>query len=276
MDLTQFNDFDEIDFSSSASPRHEKRRPIRPDALVNPTSVLDDQLLPFIEDGWISSVGPVLKTGKEAIVYRCPGGNRLPEQEVAIKVHKSMETRSFKAMSGYLEGRFYEAGMNRRNTLHALSSPNVLQSMWVSAEWEKLNILHRHGIRVPVPYFCTDCALAMEFVGNESAAPRLVDYPLSETLLHSMGRSVLHSIHRMLELDVVHGDLSCYNILIHQDQAVLIDFPQAVNPRFNSQACAMLERDIRNILSFFELEPDPPSVARALAEEWWMALEDQR
>ena len=55
----------------------------------------------FLINGIIADRGPVLKQGKEACVYYCPG---LQTQSVALKIYKDIGTRSFKAVSKYLEG----------------------------------------------------------------------------------------------------------------------------------------------------------------------------
>ena len=55
----------------------------------------------------------------------------------------------------------------------------------------------------------------------------------------------------MLGANVVHGDLSPYNILWWKDRATIIDLPQAVDPRFNRNARMLLERDIANVCKYF-------------------------
>jgi RIO kinase 1 len=56
----------------------------------------------------------------------------------------------------------------------------------------------------------------------------------------------------MLFRDVVHGDLSAYNILVWDDDITVIDFPQAVDPKLNRHAQAFLERDVQRLGEFFE------------------------
>jgi RIO kinase 1 len=51
----------------------------------------------------------------------------------------------------------------------------------------------------------------------------------------------------MLQLGLIHGDLSEFNVLIGQDGPVIIDLPQAVNAAGNNAASSMLERDVNNI-----------------------------
>ena len=73
--------------------------------------------------------------------------------------------------------------------------------------------------------------------------------------------------------NVVHGDLSAFNILYHEGQLRIIDFPQAVDPRQNQNAKALLERDISNVLQYFArhrvgLERDATRMANNLWNLW--------
>jgi len=67
-------------------------------------------------------------------------------------------------------------------------------------------------------------------------------------------RRLLHTLMREVELwlahNVVHGDLSPYNILWWRGSATVIDFPQAVDPRVNANAQALLSRDIENVCRY--------------------------
>jgi RIO kinase 1 len=56
----------------------------------------------------------------------------------------------------------------------------------------------------------------------------------------------------MLYRDIVHGDLSSYNVLVWDGEVILIDFPQAVDPKKNRHAQAFLERDVRRIGAWFD------------------------
>ena len=55
----------------------------------------------------------------------------------------------------------------------------------------------------------------------------------------------------MYKVGLIHGDLSSFNILNHNNKPVLIDFSQGTLVRTpNSEE--LLERDVRNILKFFK------------------------
>lgn len=211
----------------------------------------------FVAEGVISACGPVLKQGKEACVYRCPTGETTDSREIAVKVYKNIEHRSFKAMSGYLQGRFMEAGISRRDTMHILSTPSVLQAFWVDSEFSVMQRLHDEGLPVPRPVAKGTTALAMEFIyadGTFEAAPRLRDFRCGREERREIKSTLLYAIKDMLNLDIIHGDLSPYNVLVSNGKPVIIDFPQAVDVRYNSRGQAMLERDILNICRYC---PDP-------------------
>ena len=48
-----------------------------------------------------------------------------------------------------------------------------------------------------------------------------------------------------------HGDLSPYNVLVHNHRLVLIDLPQAVDLVGNPQGFTFLRRDCDNICTWF-------------------------
>ena len=43
------------------------------------------------------------------------------------------------------------------------------------------------------------------------------------------------------------GDLSAHNVMMHEDRAIIIDFPQSVDPRLNHDAAPLLARDLENV-----------------------------
>ena len=66
-----------------------------------------------------------------------------------------------------------------------------------------------------------------------------------------MLRRLLGNIETLLAHNRIHGDLSPFNVLVWEGRPVLIDFPQAVDPRMNGNSYALLHRDVENLCRFF-------------------------
>ena len=71
----------------------------------------------------------------------------------------------------------------------------------------------------------------------------------------------------MLRLDVVHGDLSPFNILYLDGDIRIIDFPQACHPQHNPNAWRFFLRDVTRVCEYFGGEGvpvNPESLARRI------------
>src|SRR6185295_10339996 len=88
----------------------------------------------------------------------------------------------------------------------------------------------------------------MEFFGEgAAAAPPLHAVRLEPAEAQRVYDFVLANVERMLARNVVHGDLSPYNILYSRGNVRIIDLPQAVDARFNGSAFDLLRRDVENV-----------------------------
>jgi RIO kinase 1 len=68
----------------------------------------------------------------------------------------------------------------------------------------------------------------------------------------------------MARAGLAHGDLSPYNILVHNGRLVLIDLPQVVDVVTNPRGREFLVRDVRNVAKWFGargLDVDPDDLA---------------
>ena len=79
---------------------------------------------------------------------------------------------------------------------------------------------------------------------------------------------LLWNIELMLDCDLVHGDLSPYNVMLHDDRAVIIDFPQTIDPRLNENGAALLARDIDNVCRWAEKHGVHRPAGRISARLW--------
>ncbi|MCH8316040.1 MAG: hypothetical protein IIA64_08715 [Planctomycetes bacterium] len=206
---------------------------------------------PFIEDGWITDVLFEVKSGKEATVFCCEGGVRSEFPLVAAKVYRPIESRQFRNDAMYIGGRLHMAREGRAKRAVQKSSAfgkKVQYGTWLYQEWEVMNVLHEAGAAVPQPLALGERAILMRFLGDESgASPMLHEIAPDRATVARIIDDVLWNVELMLDCDCVHGDLSPYNILLHEDRAIIIDFPQAIDPRLNQHGYALLARDIDNV-----------------------------
>jgi len=205
----------------------------------------------FLDEGWIDEILNEVKSGKEATVFCCRGGPRSPVPVVAAKVYRPIETRRFRNDAMYVGGRLHVVrnGREKRAVESGSSFGRKVQyGTWLYQEWEVLNVLHEGGVSVPRPLSCGDRAILMEFLGEGShAAPLLHETEPDRATVSRLVDDVLRDVELMLDHDCVHGDLSAYNIVLHEGRAVIIDFPQAVDPRLNENGCMLLARDVSNV-----------------------------
>lgn len=230
----------------------------------------DEQLALLDElagEGLIEDVLGVVKSGKEATVYRCT--RRETGALVAVKVYRGTDVRGFANDAQYREGRL------RRKTRYSRAIETKTRrgrefafGAWVHDEYETLRTLHAAGADVPAPYALRERAIVMEYIGDDDEpAPALANVRLAQGDARDALAAILRNVELALACDRVHGDLSPFNVLYWEGRVRLIDFPQAVDPRFNSNARALLERDIGNICAYFQrdgLAVDGLGIARDL------------
>jgi RIO kinase 1 len=208
------------------------------------------RLIPLIEEGLIDEVISQLMSGKEATVYVVRSG----DSTRCAKVYKDAKQRSFRQAASYRDGRKVQNSRQARAMEKGTRYGRQMQEeSWQNAEVDALFRLANAGVRVPQPYICTDGVLLMELVvdDEDNVAPRLNDVDMTEDRALELHGQILHQVVLMLCAGVIHGDLSEYNILLSSDGPVIIDLPQAIDAAGNSEAAAMLERDVTNLAVFF-------------------------
>jgi RIO kinase 1 len=109
----------------------------------------------------------------------------------------------------------------------------------------------------------------MTYHGDERiAAPTLNTIALEPDEARGLFRQVLHNVELMMQLGMIHGDLSAYNILYWEGGITLIDFPQVVNLHTNEKARFILGRDIERICEYF-IQQGVDCHPRRIAEDLW-------
>jgi len=204
----------------------------------------------LVAEGLVDEVIRQLMSGKEANVYMV----RCGEEIRCAKVYKEANQRSFRNNASYQEGRKVKNSRQVRAMAKGTRYGRQKQEeAWQSAEVDALYRLAAAGVRVPQPYLCYEGVLLMDLVTDAEGhpAPRLNDIELSAEQALEFHARLLNQVVRMLCAGVIHGDLSEYNILVGGDGPVIIDLPQAIDAAGNSNAGAMLERDVANLASYF-------------------------
>ncbi len=229
--------------------------------MVNP-------LEPLLADGVIDEVLSRLKSGKEADLWLVRHG----QEVVAAKVYKSRQTRSFKNNSAYLEGRRTRNSRTQRAMDRGSKfGQAAAEEAWKTKEADALHALHAAGVRVPRPVLFYEGVLLMEVVVDAAGhpAPRLIDAEVAQEQAAALYADLRAQVVKMLCCDLVHGDLSPYNVLLGWDGPVVIDFPQVVGAAHNSQAEGFFFRDLANLRHYFEaIDPGIKAFAGDGREIW--------
>jgi RIO kinase 1 len=206
----------------------------------------------------------VLKTGKEADVHvverAVPGTGR--RTLMAAKRYRSAEHRLFHRDAGYLEGR----RVRRSREMRAMANRtgfgrDLLAGQWAGAEFAALARLWAAGVAVPYPVQVDGTELLLEFIGTDdgAAAPRLAQLRPDPPQLCDLWHQLVDALHGLARHGLTHGDLSAYNLLVHDGRLVLIDLPQVVDVIGNPQGPAFLARDAQRMAEWFVahgLSPD--------------------
>jgi RIO kinase 1 len=211
---------------------------------------------PLIEDRLLLEVVRPIKSGKEAVVYLCRAAPSLGGDLVAAKIFRPHERRSFRRDAVYQQGRERGARPDAEE-MRALGRKTKGSRVrkfgaWISHEMRTLEILHAAGCDVPEPIAQRGPVVVMEYIGDaEDPAPVLVNLPIDRVDGERLYAELLRNVDLFLKHHRVHADLSAYNVLFWEGRGIVIDFPQAVDPRYNDDAFDLLVRDISNLNGFF-------------------------
>jgi RIO kinase 1 len=237
----------------------------------------------FYDQHWLDDVLRLVQGGKEAHVYQCranPSVSGLQQGFLAAKVYRPRQFRSLKNDAVYRQGRQHidgdgrviqEGGMLHAMALRTAWGLELLHTSWIEHEVKTMQALHAAGADVPLYLASGNNAILMSYIGDETnPAPLLNSLELDSAEARSLFQRVLHNIEIMLAKEIVHGDLSAYNILYWQGEITLIDFPQAIDPRSNQDAFPIFVRDVTRICEYFMRQGVRSSPVK-LAQGLWTA-----
>ncbi len=206
-------------------------------------SVFDERTIfnlnKILANGPLKRVEGVISAGKEANVYLAYDANG---RELAIKIYK-IDSNTSRWMRNYIVGdpRFNKIPHNVSKVIF----------LWASKEYKNLKRAYKVGLSVPEPIFIRNNILIMEYIGFESIpAPLLKDIRKPKDPLNLFSEILIFIKQLYKKAKLVHGDLSEFNILYHNQKPVIIDISQAVSIQ-HPKAEVYLARDIKNIFNFF-------------------------
>jgi RIO kinase 1 len=235
----------------------------------------------FYENDLITDVLRMVKSGKEASVYCCAAHPSTGTEYVAAKVYRPRMFRSLKNDAVYRrsravydlmgdEGREVFGNRARRAAERKSERGRLVQvASWIAYEFQTQRLLYDAGADVPRPLAQSGNAVLMDYVGGlEEAAPKLHEAALPPEEAQPLFERILRNVELWLACDRIHGDLSPYNLLYWDGAITIIDFAQAIDPRYNFDAFPLLARDIERVCRFFA-RLGVRADASALAADLW-------
>ena len=104
----------------------------------------------------------------------------------------------------------------------------MIARQWANAEFAALGQLHRAGVPVPYPVQVLGTELLLEFIGDPdgTAAPRLAETRPGGAGLAGLWDQLVAALAVLASHGLAHGDLSAYNLLVHQGRLIMIDLPR--------------------------------------------------
>ncbi|WP_292485754.1 serine protein kinase RIO [Methanohalobium sp.] len=188
------------------------------------------------------ALGGAISTGKEANIFFAESSDK----PITLKIYR-ITTSTFRAMEEYILGdpRFKNIRHEKRDIILA----------WTRKEYRNLIRAQNAGIRVPSPITTEKNILVMDFLGeNEISYPLLKEVKLDTEQAHQIYETIKSYMRKLYKHgNLVHGDLSEYNIMIDPNniEPIFIDMGQSVTLD-HPKAEYFLNRDIKNITRFFK------------------------
>lgn len=173
----------------------------------------------------ITSVGDQVGYGKESDVYEVLD---VIDRPYVLKIHRE--------------------GISFKNVLN--NRPNMYKRNWFniatkSALREKAALNHLYPyVSVPKPIATDRHFIVLEKVGGRILKDTYLEDP--EEFFSKIINEIKKSYHR----GIIHGDLSEYNILIDEDKAIIIDWPQFIYSKIDGSD-KILIKDVKNIIYYF-------------------------
>ena len=120
---------------------------------------------------------------------------------------------------------------------------------WTKKEFNNLEKARKAKVRVPLPIAFTKNVLVMEFIGENGLASRTLKDERNIDLVKAYF-TIINAMAKLYKANLVHADLSEYNVLVKGKEYVIIDMGQGVLLT-HPKAKEFFERDCKNIANYF-------------------------
>ncbi len=246
-----------------------------------------DSLRSFYDQSMILDVLGQVKGGKEASVYRCEAHPSVGVPYLAAKVYRPRVFRTLRNDVRYRRGRqiLTAGGRAAKSTdnriMRAIGKKTkfgvqVMHTSWLMHEYVAMERLYQAGAAVPQTISASENAILMGYYGDEvRGAPTLNEVSLDSDEAVPLFQEAWRNIELMLAHDIIHGDLSAYNILYWQGSIVVIDFPQVIESSRNDEAYAILGRDVQRVCDYFKRQGVRRDPAALLDDLWTRYVENE-
>ncbi|XP_017571458.1 serine/threonine-protein kinase RIO3 [Pygocentrus nattereri] len=203
----------------------------------------------MVNAGILENINGCVSTGKESVVFHADGGSFeeiIVPKECVLKVFKTT-LNEFKNRDKYIKDDY------RFKDRFSKLNPRKIIRLWAEKEMHNLARMKKAGIPCPEVVVLKKHILVMSFIGQDQVpAPKLKEAMLSCEDMKKAYYQVVQMMQLMYkECNLVHADLSEYNMLWHDGQVWLIDVSQSVEPT-HPHGLEFLFRDCRNVATFFQ------------------------
>ena len=185
----------------------------------------------LVKAGIIESFGQSLGVGKEADVYDALNS---AGERIAVKFHRlgRISFRQTRRTRGY----------TREHSTWLFQSHIAAEK-----EFQAMRLAYDNGVSVPEPISQNRHVVAMGMIEGAQLS-KYKDIGNPEKVLKEILRNLRKAY---LKAHLIHADISEYNIILKPNGHILIiDWPQAVKTD-HANAEELLDRDIKNVLTFF-------------------------
>jgi len=196
------------------------------------------------------AVGDPIARGKESDVFR---GKIANGDEVAVKIHRVGQNsfRKVKQLRSYTQNRHHISWL-------------YVDRLSAEKEYEALQKLEPLNLGTPKVFAQNRHIVVMELIRGT----RIADHPNLDDPKAVLDE-ILNRVEQMFcEAEIIHCDLSEFNILMTPDQQItIIDFPQW-EPATHPNARSYLSRDLNNVNNFFAKQYGVDFEVEELVEKW--------